>query len=114
MAAPLTQAARDRLRAQVRCEQDLAARVLQAEARLTAEHDKRDAALAACEQAIDQRRDELADCLINYLDQAGVGLDRAAVVFGRSRNELARLVRSRRQARRRAETPAARRNVDHA
>lgn len=101
MALPMTQAARDRLREQARREQDLATRVLQAESRLTVERAKRDAALAAHERAISRRANELADALIDYLEQAGVGLERAALIFERSRSELARIVRNRRRDRRR-------------
>lgn len=98
MAAPLTQAARDRLRAQVRREQDLAARVLAAEGRLADAIAKRDAVLAARENVIAGKRDEVADALIAYVDDAGVGLERAALILGRSRSELARTVRERRLA----------------
>src|SRR3954453_6767440 len=107
MALPITQAARDRLREQARREQELANRVLQAESRLTVEQGRRDAALAAHERLITRRPDEVADALIDYLEQAGVGLERAAAVFGRSRAELARVVRSRRRSRRQ---PASRGN----
>ncbi len=98
MAAPLTQAARDRLRTQVRREQELAARVLAAEARLSDAHAKRDAALAAQDRIIATRRDDVADALIAYVDDAGVGLERAAIILGRSRTELTRIVRERRLA----------------
>jgi hypothetical protein len=102
MAQPITQAARDRLREQARREQELANRVLHAESRLTAEQAKRAATLATHDSVISQRADEVADALIDYLEQAGVGLERAAVIFGRSRSELARMVRNRRRARRRS------------
>jgi hypothetical protein len=100
MARPLTQAARDRLREQVRREQDLAAGVLNAEARLAAEIAKRDAAIAAHNSAVAGRADAVADAVIDYLEQAGVGLERAAIVLGRPTPELARMVRERRQQRR--------------
>jgi hypothetical protein len=99
MAAPLTQSARDRLRAQVRREQDLAARVLGAEARLAAEIHKRDAMMSAHDRVLAERRDDVADALITYIDHAGVGLERAAIILGRSKAELARTVRERRLAR---------------
>src|SRR3954470_17795927 len=98
MTAPLTQAARDRLRAQVRREQELAAKVLAAESRLTDGIAKRDALLAAQEKVIARKRDDVADALIAYVDDAGVGLERAAIILGRSRSELARIVRERRLA----------------
>lgn len=98
MAAPLTQAARDRLRAQVRREQELAARVLAAESRLASAHAKRDTVLAAQDKVIAARRDDVADALIAYVDDAGVGLERAAIILGRSRGELARNIRERRLA----------------
>lgn len=98
MALPLTQAARDRLRAQVRREQDLAARVLATEARLADAVAKRDQLLAAQEKVIAAKRDDVADALITYVDDAGVGLERAAIILGRSRSELARIVRERRLA----------------
>lgn len=99
MATPLSQAARDRLRAQVRREQELARRVVSAEARLADAIAKRDAVLATHDKVIAAREDDIADALIAYVDDAGVGLDRAAIIFGRSRSELARLVRKRRLAR---------------
>lgn len=99
MATPLTQSARDRLRAQVRREQELAARVQVAEARLAAEIHKRDAILTGHERVISERRDDVADALITYVDEAGVGLERAAIILGRSRSELTRVVRERRLAR---------------
>lgn len=98
MARPLTQAARDRLRDQIRREQDLSARVLAAERRLTDAIAKRDAALGGHETVIASRRDDVADALIAYVDHAGVGVERAAIILGRSRTELARIVRERRHA----------------
>lgn len=98
MAAPLTQAARDRLRAQVRREQELAARVLAAEAQVADAVAKRDALLAAQDKVIAGKRDGVADALIAYVEDAGVGLERAAIILGRSRSELARIVRERRLA----------------
>ena len=100
MATPLTQAARDRLRTQVRREQELAARVLSAEAKLAAEIQRRDAILTAHEQVVQARRDDVADALIAYIDESGVGLERAAMILGRSKTQLARTVRERRLARR--------------
>jgi hypothetical protein len=98
MARSLTQTARDRLREQVRREQELAADVLAAEARLAAQIDKRDAAIAAHDRLVATRRDDVADALISYVDESGVGVERAAIILNRSRNELARIVRERRQA----------------
>ncbi len=98
MARPLTQAARDRLRAQVRREQELAAGVLASESRLEAETEKRNAAIAAHDRMVAARADDVADALIAYVDESGVGVERAAIILGRSRNELARIVRERRQA----------------
>ena len=107
MAAPLTQAARDRLREQVRREKELASRVVMAESRLADAIAKRDAVLSAQDEILNRRRDDVADALIAYLNDAGVGLDRAAIIFGRSRSELARIVRERRVAtRNRAENPS--------
>lgn len=98
MAAPLTQGARDRLREQVRRERELATRVLAAEARLSDAVAKRDALLVAQDKVIASRRDDVADALIAYVNDAGVSLDRAAIIFGRSRSELARTIRERRMA----------------
>lgn len=98
MAAPLTQAARDRLRAQVRREQELAARVLAAEERLADAIAKRDAVLIAQEKVIEGKRGDVADALIAYVENAGVGVERAAIILGRSRGELSRIIRSRRLA----------------
>ena len=100
MATPLTQAARDRLRTQVRREQELAARVLSAEAKLAAEIQRRDAILTAHEQVVQARRDDVADALIAYIDESGVGLERAAIILGHSKTQLARTVRERRLSRR--------------
>jgi predicted HTH domain antitoxin len=99
VAAADTDTARDRLRAQVRHEQELATRVLAAEARLTTEIEKRDAVLRTHERLIAQRKDELADALTAYIDEAGVSLERAAIVFGRSRSQLQRILRERKIAR---------------
>jgi hypothetical protein len=100
MARPLTQAARDRLREQVRREQELATDVLAAEARLAAQVDKRGAVIAAQDRLVAGRADDVADALISYVDESGVGVERAAIILNRSRNELARIVRERRQGRR--------------
>jgi hypothetical protein len=99
MARPLTQAARDRLREQVRREQELATDVLAAEARLASQIDKREAVIAVQDRVVADRTNDVADALITYVDQSGVGVERAAIILGRSRNELARIVRERRQAR---------------
>jgi hypothetical protein len=93
MTTQLSETARDRLRAQVRLEQALVARVLATEARLTAEIEKRNALLRTQDEVIAQRSNELAAALAAYIDEAGVSLDRAAVVFGRSRTDLQRLLR---------------------
>jgi hypothetical protein len=107
VAAPLTQGARDRLREQVRREKELASRVVMAESRLADAIAKRAAVLSAQDEILDRRRDDVADALIAYLNDAGVGLDRAAIIFGRSRSELARIVRERRVAtRNRAADPS--------
>lgn len=98
MAAPLTQAARDRLRTQVRREQELAARVLAAESRLADATVRRDAVLAAQDKVIAARRDDVADAVIAYVTDDSVGLGRAAIILGRSRSELARIARERRLA----------------
>lgn len=97
---PLTQTARDRLRAQARCEQEMADRVLAAESRLAAEQARRDAALAARDRAVAARRDDVADALIDYVESTGVGIERAALILGRPAAGVARLVRERRRARR--------------
>ena len=102
MASSLTQAARDRLREQVRREQELAARVLAAEGKLTTEIHKRDAILAEHDLVVAARRAEVADALISYIEESGVGLDRAALILGHPKPYLARLVRDRRTARRAA------------
>jgi hypothetical protein len=52
--------------------------------------------MAAQQRVIDQRRDDVADALIAYVDEAGVGLDRAAIILGRSKQELARILKQRR------------------
>lgn len=95
-ARPVSQAARDRLRAQGRREQDLAARVIAAEARLTAEISKRDALVTARDRVVDNRRDGVADALIAYVEEAGMGIERAALILGREKSEVARLVHARR------------------
>jgi hypothetical protein len=84
----------------VRREQDLAAGVLNAEVRLAAEIAKRDAAIAAHNTAVASRADAVADAVIDYLEQAGVGLERAGIVLGHPKPDLARMVRERRQQRR--------------
>jgi len=99
VAGAVTDTARDRLRAQVRREQELATRVLGAEARLAADVEKRDAVLRTHERLITQRKNELADALTAYIDEAGVSLERAAIVFGRSRSQLQRMLRERKTAR---------------
>lgn len=81
MAMPLSQGARDRLRVQVRRERELASRVLAAEERLSDAIAKRDAALATQDTVIAARSDDVADALIAYVDDAGVGLERAAIIF---------------------------------
>jgi hypothetical protein len=96
MVAPPTEAARDRLRAQVRREQELADGVLAAEARLHNAIAKADALLAAQQRVIDERRNDVADALIAYVDEAGVGLDRAAIILGRPKQDLARILKRRR------------------
>lgn len=98
MRTPFSQAARDRLRAQMRREPELADRVLSAEARLANAIAKRDALVAAQDELVAARRDDVADALIAYLDGAGVTVERAAVIFDRPGNTLARLVRERRRA----------------
>jgi hypothetical protein len=98
MVAPPVDTARDRLRAQIRREQELADAVLAAEARLRNAIAKADALLAAQQLAIDERRDRVADALIAYVDEAGVGLDRAAIILGRPKQELARILKCRRRA----------------
>lgn len=95
---PLSQSARDRLRVQLRRERELSARVLAAEERLADAIAKRDAALVTHDQIIAARRASVADALIDYVDGAGLGLERAAIILGRSRVELARIVRERRLA----------------
>lgn len=97
MARPLTQAARDRLREQARHEQDLAAGVLRAEARLAAEVAKRDAAIKAHDQIVVKRTGDVADTVIDYIEQAGVSVERAAIILDRPSNELTRMVRERRR-----------------
>jgi hypothetical protein len=99
MVAPPIDTARDRLRAQIRREQELADAVLAAEARLHSAIAKADALLAAQQRVIDERRDCVADALIAYVDEAGVGLDRAAIILGRPKQELARILKSRRESR---------------
>jgi hypothetical protein len=96
MAAQLTRSARDRLRVQVRREQDLAARVLAAEARLSAEILQRDAIPSAHDQVLAERRADVADAVLAYIDGADVGLDGAAIILGRSRSDLRRIVLERR------------------
>lgn len=112
MPRPLTQPARDRLREQARREQELAAGVLAAQDRLARQIRKRDAMLAAQARAITEREAAVADALIIYLDQAGVGLDRAAAVLDRPKNELARIVRDRKATCRRDPAHATTREVN--
>lgn len=104
---PVSQAARDRLRSQARREQDLAARVIAAETRLAGEITKRDALVAARDRIVDKRRADVADALIAYVDAAGVGIERAALILGREKSQLARLVHDRRAALRRDRETAA-------
>lgn len=100
MATPIDQTARERLRAQVRREQELAKAVLNAEARLSSEIAKRDSVMAAQDQAVGARRAEVAEALANYVDGAGVGLERTAIIFGRPKSEVTRMVRDCRAIRR--------------
>lgn len=96
MTRPLTQAARDRLRVQVRREQELAAGVIAAELRLSDALAKRDRLVAKQDQIIAAREDAVADSLIAYVDNAGLSVERAAIILGRDRRELARVLRERR------------------
>lgn len=96
MPDPMIETVRDRLRAQVRREQQFAARVLAAEARLAGEESKRNAVLAVHNCAVAERRHAVADALIDYMEQAGVSVDRAALIFGRTKQDIVRLVRERR------------------
>jgi hypothetical protein len=98
---PLAQTARDRIRAQARREQELAARVIAAESRLDAERAKRACVLAARDRAVASRQDAVADALIAYVDEAGVRIERAAVIVGQKPADVARLVNARRAALRR-------------
>jgi hypothetical protein len=106
MAAPAVETARDRIRAQVRREQELADAVLAAETRLHTAIAKADTLLAAQQRVIDERRNEVADALIAYVDEAGVGLDRAAIILGRPKQELARTLKLRRKPAERAQHAA--------
>lgn len=101
---PVSQTARDRLRAQARRERDLATRVLTAQARLTAELTKRAELLAARDRVLAARRDDVADALIAYVDEAGVRVERAALIVGQQPADVARLVNGRRAALRRNQT----------
>ena len=98
MPRTLSQAVRERLREQSRREQELAAIVLGADARLTAETSRRDALVAERDRVVASRRDDLAEALVAYLDGAGVGLERAALILDRPKAVLARLVRECRTA----------------
>lgn len=91
--------ARARLREQVRREQELAAQVLAADAKLTAADRRRAAVIAAQDEVISNRRAEVADALANYLEQAGVGIARAAAVLDRNPQHLSRLLHERRARR---------------
>jgi hypothetical protein len=84
---------RDRLRDQLRREQALATHVTAAEARLTAEIDKRAAAVQVHDDLVARRTWELAAAIAAYIDQAGVSIDRAAAVFNRPRADVQRLLR---------------------
>ncbi len=98
MPASLTEVARDRLRAQIQRERQLAARVLETEARLSDAIAQRDAVLAADDRMIQACRADVADALIAYVRDAGVGLDRAAIILGRPKAELLRMINERRLA----------------
>lgn len=97
-ARPLTRDARERLREQTRRERSLAARVLAAESRLAAEAQRREAAMAAHDRAVARRAECVADALIEYIQAAGVGVERAAMILGRSKASVAKTVRERRAA----------------
>lgn len=98
MPASLTEVARSRLRAQIQRERELAARVGAAEARLSDAIANRDAAMAADDRVITACRNDVADAVIAYVRDAGVGIDRAAIILGRSTPELVRMVDERRLA----------------
>jgi hypothetical protein len=100
-AAPLIQSTRDRLRTQVKLERELATRVIAAQSRLSSAVEKRDAAVAEQQAVVDRHRDAVADALIQYVEQARVGIERISIVLGAPRPELARLIRERRSAMRR-------------
>lgn len=93
---PIARSARDRVRDQARREQQLAARVLLAEERLEAERRRRADAISALDRAVERRTVDVADALIAYVDSAGLGLARAAIILDRPQAELARLLRQRR------------------
>ena len=98
MAAPLARAARDRLKAQVQRERELAEAVLAAETRLGEAIAKSDAIVAAQQRVIAGRRAEVAQALSQYVNEAGLGLDRAAIILGRTKADLARSIRDARSA----------------
>lgn len=96
--ASLAKSVRDRLRDQARLERDLAARVIAASDRLSVATERRDVLVAEQDALVAKRRDEVAEALIGYLDLAGVGVERAAIILDRPKNEIVALVRRRRSA----------------
>jgi hypothetical protein len=96
MPSPQQQSTSNRLRDQVRLERDLAAQVLAAEDRLAAATERADAIIAAQAQIVASHQDKVADALINYVNHAGVGIERAAIILDRPKRELAREIRERR------------------
>lgn len=98
VAPTLAKAVRDRLRDQAKLERDLAARVIAAADRLDAAAERRDALVEEQDAAVSKRRDDVADALISYLDLAGVGVERAAIILDQPKNEIIALVRRRRSA----------------
>ena len=72
---------------------------------MATEIDKRDAAMAIHDAAVDARRRTLAEAIAAYLHDAGVSVARAAAVFDRPEHEITRLLRERRRSD--AETNAA-------
>jgi hypothetical protein len=92
---PQSRSTRDRLRIEVRRERQLAAAVDAAAARLTTAVRQREAAVSIHDRVVAERRAAVGAALGEYLERAGVSVERAAVIFDRSKTEITRLLRER-------------------
>ena len=85
----------DAVRAAVRREQELAASVRATQAELADAIAERDSVLAAQDRVVAARRARFAEAVHAYVGGSGLGRERAAVVLGRSPDELERILRQR-------------------